>query len=106
MSEIPVGTPVEVHFKGTVSSLRRGRGNLVPITREDGTFIQINREYVTVIEPEYAGGGVYVDANGENWLRSIGGNSWYAFGTTRRFEHEYPLRPLRKLDVEATSNQE
>jgi len=56
---------------------------------------RIYRNIVDHREPVWKDGDVVKDAGGHFFRRS--GNAWTSFGTSRAYEDNYPIRPLKKI---------
>lgn len=89
------GDRVKVEYEGVVDYASKTGRRLVTLKREDGRTIAISPQFVTVIEPAYVTGKMYVDANGTFYLRRAGG--WILAVAGEHRHHDFPVRPLRKL---------
>ena len=99
MTDFKICDRVKVEFEtrvGSPSPAHKGRST----TDDEGRTFFLPDKYLTLIEPEYEAGEMYVDADGDyfcylpEWDEDM---PWYAVGHDIGYRDSALPRPLRKL---------
>lgn len=104
MSTPQVGDRVRIGYEGEVTSISSISG-LVRVKRDDDTCIAIRQKYITVIEPAYDPGTLWIDAVGTAYYRLNKDNAsraaWRLVSNGAVCDNACPVRPLTRLVPES-----